>query len=238
MRRLLFVLACWVAASASALAQGPTAEDAIKSYSLNKKKSSLDVFTFGYNVDMLANAPADMNLSYRSGGISLAFYFNQRFGKSNFSIAEGIGLSSRNYFQDYAWWGNNTTTGVAAPYSKGELDTSIAKNKLVITTLDVPIEFRYTSKKLGKRKTVIKAAVGATLNLNLDAMKKTVFESGETVKVKGTADLKNVNTFRAALHARLGINKFAINMTYSLVPLFNEPALQVTPWSIGLQLVL
>lgn len=236
MRRLLFVLACWIAASSNLLAQGPTAEDAIKSYGLNKKKSSLDVFTFGYNVDMLANAPADMNLSYRSGGISLAFYFNQRFGKSNFSIAEGIGLSSRNYFQDYAFWGNNLTA--ASPYSQGELDTVVTKNKLVITTLDVPIEFRYTSKKLGKKKTVLKAAVGVTMNLNLDAMKKTVFESGETVKVKGTSDLKNVNTFRAALHARLAINKIGVSMTYSLVPLFKEPALQVTPWSIGLQLVL
>jgi hypothetical protein len=157
-------------------------------------------------------------------------------GKSNFSIAEGIGLSSRNYFQDYSWWGSSNNAATA--YSKGDLDTTIAKNKLVITTLDIPIEFRYTSKKVGKRKTVFKAAIGATLNLNLDAMKKTVFESGETIKVKGSADLKNVNTFRAALHARLGINKIGVSMMYSLVPLFNSPGLQVTPWSIGVQLVL
>lgn len=236
MRRILFTMAFLAGMVASAFAQGPTAEDAIKSYSLNKKKSSLDVFTFGYNLDMLSNAPSDMNLSFRSGGISFAFYFNQRLGKSNFSIAEGIGLSSRNYFQDYRWWGSQNNP--AAAYSKGDLDSVITKNKLVITTLDVPIEFRYTSKKIGKRKTVIKAAIGATLNLNLDAMKKSVFESGETIKVKGTADLKNVSTFRAAVHARIGINKIGLSMMYSLVPLFNEPALQVTPWSIGLQLVL
>lgn len=213
-------------------AQAPSEE--LKSTELLRKKPSrnpdLEGLVLTYQVDFLRGLQVgDVQLNpFRSGGFSFMFYWNQRFGKSNFSYAAGLGLSSRNYFNNIRNWADGTIWADSL---------NVEKNKYVFTTYElVPIEIRFSSRPSAKLKS-FKVSTGLSIGYTGALGSKTV--RGRFVeKYKGTSDLLDLDPLRFGLVARVGYHRLGVSLYYGLNDWFRTNAVNAKPMSIGLTLML
>ncbi len=228
LRRLLYLLLlyCFITnvqaqSSASQMLQKKPARNA-----------DLEGIVLTYHADFLAGLPGSP-VKYRegrSGGATLSVFANQRLGKnSRWSIAEGLGISTRHYFSNIQDW---TISGVFYP------DSPAVKNKHVITTLDLPLELRYTTRERGNLK-AFKFVVGFNFGYVISYRHKRVL--GRLVDISsGDASNLALNDWRPALTARLGYHRMAVSGYYGLTDLFGSMAAYrgIRPWSVGLSLTL
>lgn len=228
--RMFLCLILGILLGTNALAQE---ESSLQSTELLKKKPTrnpdLEGLVLTYQMDFLRGFPA-APYSYnqlRSGGFSFTIYFNQRFGKSNWSYAAGAGLSSRNYFTNLINW----KTGTVWP------DSPEVKNKFVFTTYEVvPLEFRYTTKPRGNRKS-LKIAAGLNVGYTGSLGSKSVLGS-LTQKFQGREDMLDVQPWRYAFIARAGYHRLGLSFYYGLNDWFVTNPINGRPMSLGLSLLL
>ncbi len=188
-----------------------------------------------YHFDRLANAPTGMQQNFGSMGLSVAFFSVQNVKKSGVSFAEGIGFSSRNYKNNVGNWQTDSVTENGIKRSPFYLipDSLYKSNKIVLTTVDIPLEIRFAFKSK-RSDNVFKLATGITLSYVIGLSRKTQNDAGYIVKEKKAADLKNIESFRYAYNARMSYNKFGVLFSYDLLPLFNKSNSQVTPFAFGI----
>lgn len=228
--RIILCLFIGMFLAGSVLAQE---ESSLQSTELLKKKPTrnpdLEGLVLTYQMDFLRGFPG-APYSYRqlrSGGFSFTIYFNQRFGKSNWSYAAGAGLSSRNYFTNL----NNWKTGAVWP------DSPEVKNKFVFTTYEVvPLEIRYTTRPRGNKKS-LKLSAGLNIGYTASLGSKSVLGS-LTQKFKGREDMLDLQPWRYALIARAGYHRLGISWYYGLNDWFVSNPINGRPMSVGVSLLL
>jgi len=179
---------------------------------------------------------------FASRGVDVALFYDYVLGKSNFSVAGGVGFNSHNIHSEAFPVVYNTTEGNTYTH----LDTSffagreIGVNKISTNFVDIPFEVRFRSKphRNGKR---IAASLGFKLGFLVQSHTKT--ETEEDYMVDGvnigskfkSYDIENLTFFRYGLTARVGYANFYLNFFYSLTPLFNQGrGTEATPISIGI----
>jgi len=201
---------------------------------LEKKPSrnpDLEGIVLTYHADFLRGFPASpANFREgRSGGVTIAFFANQRLGKSRFSFAEGVGISTRHYFSNIQDW---TVAGTFYP------DSPEVKNKHMVTTIDLPLEFRFTTREKGNLKP-FKMVVGFNFGYVIGFRHKRTL--GNVVNItSGDASNRTVNPWRPAFTARIGYHRMAISGYYGITELFGDGAAyrNIRPWSVGISLTL
>jgi len=216
-------MSCWL--GKDGLAQ----ETAAKKPSRNPE---LEGIILTYHADFLKGlpgSPVDFQEG-RSGGISGSVLGNLKFNpESRWSLAAGLGISNRHYFSNIQDW--TVATGIYP-------DTVTIKNKHVVTTLELPVELRYTTRQQGNLKP-FKFVVGFNFGYVIGFRHKWV--QGRLVNiVSGDASNLALNDWRPGITGRIGYHRIAISGYYGLTELFGASAVYrgVRPWSVGLSLTL
>ncbi len=196
------------------------------------RNPELEGIILTYHADFLQGlpgAPVDFKEG-RSGGLSLSILGNLKFGpQSNWSLAAGLGMSNRHYFTNIQDW---TVTNGLYP------DTTSFKNKHVVTTLELPVEIRFTTKPKGNLKP-FKFVAGFNFGYVIGFRHKWV--QGRLVNiVSGDASNLALIDWRPGLNGRIGYHRMAVSGYYGLTELFGGSAVyrNVRPWSVGLSLTL
>lgn len=196
------------------------------------RNPELEGIILTYHTDFLQGLPG-APVKYRagrSGGVSLSVLGNLKFKpESSWSLAAGLGISNRHYFTNIQDW---TQANGLYP------DTAVDKNKHVVTTLELPVEIRYTTKPQGGLKP-FKFVAGFNFGYVIGFRHKWV--QGRLVNiVSGDASNGALNDWRPGLTARIGYHRMAVSGYYGLTELFSGAAVYrgVRPWSVGLSLTL
>ncbi len=185
-----------------------------------------DIFSFTYHFSRLTNLPnGPQTYSLRSSGLSFSFFLNQNFDSlGRFSVAEGIGLRTNNYFTNIGFWGS---TPEIVP------DSAFLKNKLAVVELQVPLEFRINGKPNERFKS-FRAAMGIDVGLIISSRKTLVTAGNQLLKLGRTEDLLQMRRLRFDATARIIYGYLGISGSYSLIPLFYSNGFSTTPWNIGI----
>ncbi len=204
-------------------------EVAAKKPSRNPELEGIVLTTHADFLKGLPGNPVDFREG-RSAGISLNVLGNLKFqAQGPWSLAAGLGISNRHYFTNIRDW---TQLNGIYPDSLG------IKNKHVVTTLELPVEIRYTTRQQGKFKP-FKFVAGFNFGYVIGFRHKWV--QGRLVNiVSGDASNLALNDWRPGLTARIGYHRMAVSGYYGLTELFSGAAVyrRVYPWSVGLSLTL
>lgn len=191
---------------------------------VNKAKDRI-LIELGLN--QLINKPSDLKVSALSRSLNAYFTYDVVIGKSNFSIAPGIGIGTDNFYhkKNGIAWSNNTQlkdTITSFPLLGDSITAK--KSKLGLVYVDVPIEFRYRSKP-NKKQTSWKLAAGFKLGFLLASKWKYKGEDLET----GTGEVKfkefkvaNINKLRYSAYIRGGYGIFNLFVSYQISSIFQK----------------
>jgi hypothetical protein len=201
---------------------------------------SSDRLAMDFTYDLALNMPDSIKTKGFSRGFNIYFMYDVVLGKSRFSIAPGFGLGTNNYFHN-----NTISSDTAGTYFNPiASDIKVKKNKLSLTYLDIPIEFRFRSKPNAKDNSW-KFAVGFKAGLLIhnkwkykgeEVRQGPAFEEGREVKFK-EYNIENLNRFRYGVTARAGYGVWNVFAFYGISELFKEgrgPGM--TPLSIGVSI--
>jgi hypothetical protein len=215
-----------------------------------RKPPKKEMLLINLNFDSWIGQPSTISPKwFSSRGVDIAVLYDYVIGRTNFSVAAGVGFNSHNIHMEafpieYSVLKDPTNPSSVGSYTHLDPaffeDKKINVNKLSTNFIDIPIEFRFRSNpgKNGKR---IAASVGFKLGWLAQSHTKTRVDQDFLYqginfreKVK-TYDIPNLNRFRYGLTARLGYANFYVNFFYSLTPLFiNGRGTEATPISVGI----
>ena len=154
--------------------------------------------------------------------------------KLSVAIGPGIGTDNINF--------NKTTVDLANKTGVTFTADSLIqykKNKLATGYLEVPLEFRYSTKPTDMN-AGWKFAIGAKIGMNMDAKIKSKIDldaNGRGGYFLKTKDDRNMNGTRLAAIGRVGYGNLSVFGSYTLTDLFKTGfGPKVRPFSIGLTL--
>lgn len=196
-----------------------------------KKKISIGV---GLSTDIMINVPAGIKTWAINRGANVFGTYNIPFGKSDYSFAIGLGLSSHNIFGDFIV--NSTpdsTTLLKIPDS-----INYKRSKINLTYAEIPIEFRFKSKSkvsvgvgfkagflIGSSSKYVGDGPIVTTNYTLNATGK------QRVKFWG---IKNLEQFTYGPTLRIGYKWINLTGYYMLSNLFvKNRGPEMYPISVG-----
>ena len=104
-----------------------------------KKKISIGV---GLSTDIMMNMPSTVKSRAINQGVNLLATYNLPFGKSNFSFAIGLGLSTHNIYGNFLVNSTSDSTNLI----KIPDGIKYNRSKLSLAYLEVPLEFRLKTK--------------------------------------------------------------------------------------------
>ncbi len=211
-----------------------------------------DRFMVTLFTDVWQDTPDGMDLNTIQRGVSIEAMQDMPLGRSNFSVAAGLGFTSHNLYSDHRYLYNPQED--AHDFYPIQLDYD--KNKISLNYIDVPVQFRFRSRDL-ERTFRLYAGVraGYLINAHTKYEGKAYFaEPGgiqfspyaphdmdavpRTTKIK-EHKLKNINDFRIGIAAMIGYGRFNVHFSYPLTDLFEDnSAEEMRPISLGLTLIL
>ena len=194
---------------------------------------------FGFN--FLQNAPDNMDLRFwKSKGVGLYYLYDMPIGESTFSFHPGLGVA----FESYAFSQNVTVDyppgadSAAIVPLNGEMYETVDKSKLVTHYVDVPLEFRFYSKKNYRGFMV---ALGAKVGYLFNSYTKIKYQDegeGFTQKLQQDANF-NLNRLRYGAIARLGFRGFNLHGQYMFSDLFKSGGgPEANNYKVGLSIAL
>jgi len=189
--------------------------------------SSSVVKTDRFGVDLYYNSwitsPKDINVRPNSIGFNVYRMYDITFGKSNFGIGLGYGLSSHNVHHNGSFnkildtLGNTFTQLTPFPD-----EYEYRKNKISINYFEIPFEFRFRT----KRKEKTDGTVSSFFRFYVG------FKAGYLVNIHTTLKNKqgkfkyynydNLDRFRYGATARIGYGRFSFYGFYALNDLFKD----------------
>ncbi|WP_462247731.1 outer membrane beta-barrel protein [Ekhidna sp.] len=137
---------------------------------------------------------------------SIAIYYTKRkaFGsKFSFNYGIGLGLEKMSLGDSSTLFSNKVVDDTLRAVSVGANTDNYSKNKLAMTYLDIPVEFRFHP--LGSQDGEgLFLGVGGIVGLRLNAHTKWKYDlNGETVREKNSGKF-NLNSFRYGYQIRAG----------------------------------
>ena len=222
MRKLSFVLLVLIA-GIPAFSQ--TAKEKKKKEILNR---SGDHLMFQLSSDHWLGEPDSISSHIKgfNRGVNVYVMYNLPFKSDpRFSIAAGIGIGSSNiYFKKM-----NVLIGSSnkeLPFVITDSTNNYKKYKLSTTFLEVPIEFRFSSKPETPGKSV-KVALGVKLGTMLNAHTKGKIlrdSTGKTIfnSIDKVSDRSYFNSTRIAGTVRIGYGNFSLFGAYNFSSMFKD----------------
>lgn len=184
-----------------------------------KKRISIGV---GLSTDIMMKMPSGIKARAINQGVNVYGTYNIPFGKSNFSFAIGVGLSSHNIYGNFIV----NSTPDSTQLIKIPDPVSYKRSKINLVYAEIPIEFRFKSKSKVSVGVGFKAGlmVGSntkyvgdgpiiTTNYTLNATGK------QRVKILGIKNLEQI-TFGPTL--RVGYKWFNLTGYYMISRLFTK----------------
>ncbi len=209
-----------------------------------------DRFMVTVFTDVWQNTPDEMDLKAFQRGVSIEALQDRPIGRSNFSLAAGLGFTSHNLYTDHLYRYNAQED----THDFYPIQPDYDNNKLSLNYIDLPVQLRFRSRDLDNTFRLyagIKA--GYLVNAHTKYEGKAYFsEPGgihfapedteglveRTTKVK-EHKLENLNDFRIGLTAMVGYSRFNIHFSYPLTDIFEgNNAEEMHPISVGLTFIL
>ncbi len=229
---LLLLLLCL---TGSTYAQSPVASDADTSQTASAKKPHQDLLFVDLTWDHLLNTPSEVKQQWYGRGVNVGLVYDHPF-TDNGSVSGAIGVSfaSHNYYLNAIV---NRFDSAETNYSEFKVvgDTILAKGKISVNYVDVPLELRFRGKENDKGLRW-KFAVGGKVGYLVNVHEKIIDDQG--IKIK-TYNYPNVTELRYGLTARAGYGAIMVSAFYSLTPFF-EPSNSLSKkhsFSVGVSIV-
>jgi len=183
---------------------------------------------FGFNVAVNRPPETDFQTSFfPTNSLNLYYQYPFRFGKSNFSVNPGIGVS----FERFKF--TNGVIIVRQPNNRYEFEQAsaqtqfsndIKKTILSARYVDMPLEFRFDTKPEDLAHS-FNFALGGRIGYLIDAMNKVkyvkTYSANDSEKITNK-DKQNLGLtkFRYGVYTRFGIGAFNLFFFYNLSPTF------------------
>ncbi len=177
-----------------------------------------DQFYISVSYNVFSNIPKTMNPEGVSAGVNIGFLRDFPINKSrNLAFALGVGFS-------YDQYGNNLLIEEDAngltKYSILDSDIDYKYNRLIVTTIEAPIEFRWRSSTPTDYK-FWRVYVGFRVGYTL--LNKATYKNSDT-KITNTS-INEFEDLRFSTTLSVGYSKFNLFVKYNLNPYFNEEAI-------------
>lgn len=201
-------------------------------------------------IDLWQDVPEGMDLKTLQRGINISALQDMPLGRTNFSVAAGLGFTSHNLYSDhrYLYSPANDKFDFRPIASNQDYD----KNKISLNYLNVPVQFRYRSRELPS---TLRLYVGMQAGLLVNAHTKytgkgyfSILHSEDSDNGGVASDrtgtikehkLENINSFSIGLTATIGYGMFNIFAYYPLNDVFEgNLAAEMRPLSLGIVLIL
>ncbi|MBN3036526.1 MAG: PorT family protein [Bacteroidales bacterium] len=188
-------------------------------------------FTFGFDLfsDIWQDLPETIDAKTLNPGISAYGTYNFILGESNFSFSPGLGVGVHNLFNDaLPVLVDDSTVFIKVP------DTvSYKRVKFTTTYLDIPMEFRFKSKKQ------FRFAVGFKFGFLVKGQTKYKGNDvNDHLVIEKISRIRNIEKNRYGFTARIGYKWLNLMGYYSLSSLFAEgKGPEMYPISIGLTII-
>lgn len=177
-------------------------------------------------VNNWSTSPENITLnSFQSKTVNITYFYDLPLGDSKFTFTPGIGLGLEKYTfkQAYTFVSeiNNGALEVAAEQLALDNVFQYGKSKMGMNYLDIPLEFRYYSRK-NQYSRGFRAAIGAKVGVLYSSFTKYKYEDnlGDKHMVKNRADY-GLNNFRYGVQARVGFGGFSLFSYYELSKKFD-----------------
>ena len=199
--------------------------------------------------DLWQNSPDNMDLRTIQRGVNISLLQDMSLGRSNFSIAAGLGFTSHNLYSDHFYLFDPTNE----QYDFFPITADYDKNKLSLNYLNVPVQVRFRSRELNNTfRLYAGIKVGYLINAHTKydgEMRYPNFDTicdGELDLLWGTRtrkfkehDLNNLYDWHISLTAMIGYGRVNFQMYYPLNDMFKDnPVEEMLPISLGLSVIL
>ncbi|MBM3404885.1 MAG: PorT family protein [Bacteroidetes bacterium] len=191
-------------------------------------------FTFGFGLfsDIWMNVPDNIKARTINQGTTVWGTYNFPFGKSNFSFAAGLGINSHNLYGNFLV--NHRNDSIF--FDKIADTTKYKRSKLSLTYLDIPIEFRLTTKY--KLLFAIGFKAGLIVNSHTKYVGNNYMTGSDQAKIRVKyRDVKNLEKYHYGPTLRIGYKWINVFGYYSLSSVFNKgKSPEITPITVGILL--
>lgn len=232
----LFLISISVFAQVTDTAKIETTSSATDSSVFSKKpytkrifKRSKDRIALDLNgTNWIHNVPG-LQTKWYSRGFNLSFYWDFQIKKSFFSIAPGLGVSQTNVYHRSVM---TDTSAAGIQFTPIANPDNIKTNKLTMTYIEIPIEFRFRTKP-DRLDNQWKFVVGFKAGIRVDGYTKVTTKSPKhTIIEKPYPDL---NLWRCGPTVRIGYSSFNLTAYYGVLGIFkNNRGPKVNEFSVGL----
>jgi len=221
----------------------PSQSQDVKEQKQNVRESlvhSIDFFT-----TISTNKPENFNPRTINQSFRYSLSYPIPFGKSDFSLWIGAGISFQNYYIDALPKDMLTTSMQLEEYGRdfyfvpiksiSDPKISYKKNKMTLTYVDIPIELKYRSKK------GFHVSAGAKIDYLVNSRFKYkgsdfLFGSHENIKIK-RHNLEHISNFQFGPIVRIGWKKLNVYVTHSFVPVYDVDAgSKLNPICVGISI--
>lgn len=237
MKKIFYSIAAFTLISINAFAH---CED-----SLCEKPKDKFKYWEGIDIGLNGYATPSNSLSVPSGSSFLELDYSRsrsiawNMGQLNIPIAKhyvqlvtGFGLEWNSYSFRNNWSLNPDAANVTAT----EENIDFTKNKLKTTWVNVPLLLEFNTGKNEDKSFHLAVGVTGGYNLFRNRLKQEFSDEGNSVKRKVKDDF-NVNPFRYALTARMGVGHYSVFANYSLSEMFKgNRGPELYPFSAGFTL--
>lgn len=194
----------------------------------NKKSFRIgaDAFT-----DVWMEKPDGMKLRGVNQGANINLMYYSTFPKTNFSIGTGAVLSMHNLYSNMLIEDLSADT---TKFTKIPEGVDYKKNKISIAYLELPVEFKYTTKSQFSFAMGMK--IGLPINTHTKYKGKNPNGNGKEIKVK-EHNIKGINDYRMAATMRIGYQWISLFASYQLTTTFDkDKGPDLYPVSVGISI--
>lgn len=182
-------------------------------------------------INNLSNAPDNINTnSFQSKTVNITYFYDLPIGNSKFTFTPGIGLGlekfsfKNNYSLESSFDANDELQ--VAPILLSDNLTNVleyGRSKLGANYLDIPLEFRFYTRK-NQYARGFRAAIGGKVGVLYSTFTKYKYQdsNGDNHMVKNRANY-GLNRFRYGVQARVGFGGFSLFGYYELSDKFDTP---------------
>ncbi len=202
-----------------------------------------DRFILTLFTDLWQEVPQDIDLRAIQRGVGLTMMQDMPLGRSNFSIAAGLGFSGHNLYSDHVYAYDPVMDG----YRFQPIIEDYDKNKISLNYLGVPVQFRYRSRNTPR---TFRLYAGIQADYLVNAHTKfhgragpvlpiqQPWPTGRDIEIKEHS-LDNLLSYRIGLNALVGYGSLNFHFGYTLTRIFEDnPAENMFPVSLGFSFIL
>jgi len=236
MKNLFLALIAFLITSLSYAQTEP--DTTITDFTKPDKLKKEDLIIIEAYTDIWQNTPAVLKTKTLNRGYNFYFLNDNPLGKSNFSIAYGIGVSAQNMYSNCMPFEVLDTAGAATGKTEFIMipdNIKYSKNKLTLFYADIPVEFRFRTMNA---KDNFKIAIGFKAGYLVQSHTK--YKGDRLDNIAGTIkykvfDIPNIEKLRYGVTARIGFGRYNISGYYSLTTLFGSGVgPEMFPISVGI----